>query len=313
MAKCLAKDRHDQPCRFKSLADSRFCKNHQYMNDYTDEMLAATIRCNGCMKHYYLQKGNKNCDKCKERGKKNREKKKEVKILCNKDGCKYKRSIENAYSNLHQRCLFEDEVKAQNKKCCYNVTRGCRAILELTYRFSKCSECLEKEREKDRVRKGYKGIAKRLEIKNNLSDDSEEILDEKEKLFIFDHSNSKENEKEIILNFCKINSLDIIEMLKGTISKIGRSANKEKNIKAIVKHKNMENNMILMYCESKRITIFDYNLLEKINEYPTWYYCKNGYIGCHFEDSCLYLHQLIMDHKGNGKGQIRWIILIEIK
>lgn len=77
-------------------------------------------------------------------------------------------------------------------------------------------------------------------------------------------------------------------MLKGTISKIGRSANKEKNIKAIVKHKNMENNMILMYCESKRITIFDYNLLEKINEYPTWYYCKNGYIGCHFEDSCLY-------------------------
>ena len=176
-------------------------------------------------------------------------------------------------------------------------------MLELTYRFSKCSECLEKEREKDRVRKGYKGIAKRLEIKNNLSDDSEEILDEKEKLFIFDHSNSKENEKEIILNFCKINSLDIIEMLKGTISKIGRSANKEKNIKAIVKHKNMENNMILMYCESKRITIFDYNLLEKINEYPTWYYCKNGYIGCHFENSCLYLHQLIMDHKGNGKGQ----------
>ena len=56
MAKCLAKDRHDQPCRFKSLADSRFCKKHQYMNDYTDEMLAATIRCNGCMKHYYLQK-----------------------------------------------------------------------------------------------------------------------------------------------------------------------------------------------------------------------------------------------------------------
>ncbi len=45
------------------------------MNDYTDDMLAATIRCNGCMKHYYLQKGNKNCDKCKERGKKNREKK----------------------------------------------------------------------------------------------------------------------------------------------------------------------------------------------------------------------------------------------
>ena len=41
------------------------------------------------------------------------------------------------------------------------MTRGCRAILELTYRFSKCSECLEKEREKDRVRKGYKGIAKR--------------------------------------------------------------------------------------------------------------------------------------------------------
>ena len=115
MAKCLAKDRHDQPCRFKSLADSRFCKNHQYMNDYTDEMLAATIRCNGCMKHYYYKMEIKIVTNVRKGVRKIERKKKGVKILCNKDGCKYKRSIENAYCNLHQRCLFEDEVKAQNK------------------------------------------------------------------------------------------------------------------------------------------------------------------------------------------------------
>ena len=154
MIKCLGKIGNTDMCKKTIVVDTRFCKNHQYMNDYTDEMLADTILCTGCKKHFYSANKTKCCNKCKERTMKCRaEKQKDVVVIkCEKDSCKYKRSIENKYCNLHQRCLFEDEVKAQNKKCCANITRGCRAVLDLNYNYSSCSECLEKSRIKDRTR-----------------------------------------------------------------------------------------------------------------------------------------------------------------
>ena len=39
--KCQGKDRHMNPCRYNALIQigSTFCKNHQYMNDYTEVQL----------------------------------------------------------------------------------------------------------------------------------------------------------------------------------------------------------------------------------------------------------------------------------
>lgn len=173
MSKCLAKDRNNTICRNYSIkledgTNSRFCNNHQYMNDYTNEQLNNTRLCSNCKKHYYFPNLKiKQCSKCKERSRINREKKKEneIKVLCSKDGCKYKHSIENKYCNLHQRQLFEDEVKSENMKCCYNVIRGCRNKLELTYNYSKCPECLEKDREKDNKRREIK-LELNIENKN---------------------------------------------------------------------------------------------------------------------------------------------------
>lgn len=174
MSQCLAKDRNNTKCRNYSIkledgTNSRFCNNHQYMNDYTNEQLNNTRLCSCCKKHYYFPDSKiKQCSKCKERSRINREKKKEneVKVLCAKDGCKYKRSIENKYCNLHQRQLFEDEVKEKNNKCCYNVVRGCYSVLSLEYGYSKCPECLEKERDKDRQRRN--NVLKMKEINKNI-------------------------------------------------------------------------------------------------------------------------------------------------
>lgn len=72
--KCLAKDRNNNGCRNYYQPGSRFCKNHQYMNDYTEAMLEQTRLCSGCKKMYYLEPGINQCSTCHSRGTANREK-----------------------------------------------------------------------------------------------------------------------------------------------------------------------------------------------------------------------------------------------
>jgi hypothetical protein len=154
MIKCLAKDRNSEPCRNHGLTNSRFCVFHQYMNEYTDEMLSKIQPCSGCKMAYYITDGGKTCESCRDRGKKNRASK-EKPVLCSKKDCPSKRSQENIYCGRHQLCQFEDETVAMNKKVCKNCIRGCRSQLNMDYQHSKCEECLEKDREKDRNRRGF--------------------------------------------------------------------------------------------------------------------------------------------------------------
>lgn len=152
---CLAKDRHHKPCRCaKIIVDGNptdFCKFHQYMNEgYTAEMLENLELCKGCNKMYYFGEGLiKTCDKCVARRKITREKEKENKVLCKKEGCIFKRSKENNYCLKHQLCVLENEVKDEGKKLCANYIRGCRTKLELHHPFTRCEDCLQKERETD--------------------------------------------------------------------------------------------------------------------------------------------------------------------
>jgi hypothetical protein len=119
------------------------------MNEYNEDMLDKLELCKGCLKMYYFDNQLKTCGNCRERSIRNNEKPKDI-ILCSKNGCKFKRSTENIYCGKHQICLFEDEVKIENKKVCINFIRGCHAKLETDYNFSRCEECLEKNREKDK-------------------------------------------------------------------------------------------------------------------------------------------------------------------
>lgn len=152
--KCLGKDRNNDYCRNNRIDGTRFCKFHEYLSEYSDDMLNNLTLCSGCKKMYYLV-GTKSCDKCKNRGNLNRIKDKEEKqekVLCKKDGCKYEKSEENEYCGKHQTDYFKDQTELENKKVCYNYTRGCREKLDLTYKYSKCQPCLEKDRIKDKAR-----------------------------------------------------------------------------------------------------------------------------------------------------------------
>lgn len=151
--KCLSRDRNDEPCRCNVVSDTRFCKLHQYMNEYTDEMLERLELCSGCKKMYCFNEGRKICDNCADRSKANRLAAKSTIELCGKDQCKYKRSSENKYCKLHQLQLFVDETVSEGKKVCKGYIRGCRVKLDETYTFSKCQVCLENDREKENNRR----------------------------------------------------------------------------------------------------------------------------------------------------------------
>ena len=156
MMKCLAKDRYNDPCRKYTIETdtngnpTSFCKFHQYMNDYTPEMVESTQLCKGCKRMHYFEAEHKTCEPCRTRDK---TKYKKPVTKCEHPSCKFQKSAENEYCGKHQLQLFVKATEALGKRVCYSHLRGCRAQLDASYVFSKCEECLEKERTDDRERR----------------------------------------------------------------------------------------------------------------------------------------------------------------
>jgi len=164
--KCLAKDRNNNECRNHVLGDTRFCKYHDYMVNYTEEMLEKCVCCSGCNKMQYLGENEKTCGKCRERAKKNQKNTRENIIICKSDGCKFKKSDENEYCMKHQICLLVEKVALRNKRLCFNYIRGCREELELDHKYNRCEHCLIKDREKDKLRRGEAKVKCKLVSEN---------------------------------------------------------------------------------------------------------------------------------------------------
>ncbi len=158
---CLAKDRNGDACRNKQMStETSFCRVHQYMNDYTDEMLHATQFCSSCKKMHYIAGGFKSCETCRARKMTNPE----VPIIrCKFPDCKFKKSEENDYCGKHQLQVFVESTHAAGLKLCSGYLRGCREQLPPTYEPAKCISCLEKENMKDRERRAAAKDATPLE------------------------------------------------------------------------------------------------------------------------------------------------------
>ena len=163
MVKCIAIDRNLKDCRCNIINDTRFCKKHDYMVDYTDEMLSKLQICSGCKKSYYILDG-KTCQSCRVRGAKNKEINRENVVLCANECCVFTRSKDNIYCNKHQLCIFVDETVAMGKKVCQQYIRGCRTQLDIDYKYSRRQICLERDREQDKKR--------RLNAKNSKKTDT---------------------------------------------------------------------------------------------------------------------------------------------
>jgi hypothetical protein len=151
--KCISKDREGKPCNFSKVGDTKFCKFHQHMIDYTDEMLSQIKSCSTCRKMFYLGEYS-TCEGCRSRGEKNRDTKRETNVKCFKEGCSYKKSKENKYCGKHQVEIFLDETKEEGMKPCPNYVRGCREKLNKDYGYSKCQMCLKVDRDKDHEKRG---------------------------------------------------------------------------------------------------------------------------------------------------------------
>lgn len=103
----------------------------------------------------------------------------------------------------------------------------------------------------------------------------------------------------------------IIEYIGGHVPKMGKSAGKLQNPKWYVFDNKTGEEYCLMYCRENSWTKFDYDQLDKVlyldGKTTSWYLLKNGYIGAHIDNeytsTIRYLHQILIDHYGSGKGQ----------
>ena len=128
-------------CNIQVNNEGEFCKNHIIQGTYTQEQFRNMTRCSDCKRLRYIANG-KICNKCNERGKNNRTKNKSNKKYCkyinNNIRCTSSRSIPNEYCNNHQIYYFKECTERDGFRVCSNFIRGCREILEDTYKYNIC-------------------------------------------------------------------------------------------------------------------------------------------------------------------------------
>lgn len=100
-------------------------------------------------------------------------------------------------------------------------------------------------------------------------------------------------------------NLSIIKYFPEHICKSGRFTGKKFNQYAKVKNNDNNDIFFVMYVNPNKLTYFSDNDLNKILYYDgenriTWFINKCGYVS---NTRNIYMHQLIMDHKGNGRGK----------
>lgn len=164
--KCQWFDRNMDRCRVKGL-DNGYCKFHQYVVDYSEDEKKESKKCNGCNKVKYLS-GFVSCDVCRNRGKKNRDVKKEKKVYCKSKDCKYEEG-ENGYCGKHDREYIVKQINQdETRKICRNFMHRykCRSILDVDYAFSTCENCREKYREEDKKKREMIKLENRDRLKN---------------------------------------------------------------------------------------------------------------------------------------------------
>lgn len=255
MIKCLAIDRNLKGCRCNVINETRFCKNHDYMVDYTEEMLSNLQICSGCKKSYYIPDG-KICISCRDRGKNNRQISRENVILCANEGCVFKRSNENIYCNKHQLCIFVDETVAMGKKVCKQYVRGCRTQLDSDYQYSRCQLCLEKDREQDKNRRINATNSKKTDTHQTCSTCCKEF---ENSFFIGVNGGSTKSCKNCRDN----NRIQDLKRDKEHINEIHRIADKKpERIAKKAEWKEANYEKIIMYCMNHRQRQIDDNIDE---------------------------------------------------
>lgn len=156
MSKCqgFMNQKQKKLCDESPLPNSEFCKNHQYMQNYTPEMRNNLTQCIDCKYYKYLPNGRK-CQSCKDLRKHMRDKAKAEKVIIKCKKCeKYERLEGSEYCRYHHRIeTFKETTEKAGFNVCSDYIRGCRSQLEKNFQFVKCDDCRKKEREQDNKRR----------------------------------------------------------------------------------------------------------------------------------------------------------------
>lgn len=107
---------------------------------------------------------------------------------------------------------------------------------------------------------------------------------------------------------------NIIKEISGHIKYLGKSAGQELNwgYEVLDPKEKSNESFILFHCKIDTFTKINKEYLKKIkyfkNQELTWYMTKCGYVGAHYKEDnnekIIYLHQLVADWYGHGKGQL---------
>lgn len=154
MDNCKGFTQLKKQCNESLIEDTNYCKTHQYMNGYTDEMLNNLTKCTGCKNYKYLPNGGY-CEPCKDRKKLSNLKRKEKAPKCKSCDNKPKEGSEYCGNCILivLREEWRESVEQKDKKVCYNYDHNsCRTELDKNYKYSKCPKCLEEDRNRDHAR-----------------------------------------------------------------------------------------------------------------------------------------------------------------
>jgi hypothetical protein len=180
---CCAKDKNLERCNKKVIDLAKYCDRHQYMKDYTDEMLDKLKICSRCKNCHYSE-SNKTCERCREKVSHSRNKEKQKKILCVIKDCIFEKNNDNKYCDNHQYMKeYRDEMLNNLKKC-----SGCKRLHYLE-NMKTCDDCRNRSSKRKYI---IKEITENSENTDNTNSD-----------------NNSENTKILcVYNNCKIKKSD---------------------------------------------------------------------------------------------------------
>lgn len=246
MVRCKGIRKKDgNPCKKRPINDTIYCKDHDYMVNYTKEQLNNLKKCSGCGRNILINEGCKQCQDCLERGKENREKHKETKIICkgnvNGEPCKYE-AKENGYCGKHQHLGKNiEKEKDETIKLCIEERSGCENTLKVNDPYSRCEPCRIKKRENDKKRRANKN----LEANNIIIVDNDKINDmdynkENNKINneLMDNNKINDHINQNLIDNNKVNDNINNELIDDK----DKSENPKNHVKKIGKRKKQNNN-----------------------------------------------------------------------
>ena len=134
-------------------------------------------------------------------------------------------------------------------------------------------------------------------LKIKLIENSVEFIDKNYLNYSRDNIKVKINESLILLEH------DILKRFDGKYIEKGPYAKTTKNRYYLVKNKENKEEYIIINCGSNIYTKIDINSINLVIDNKTiWFICPNGYIAGHYNNKQMYLHQLLTNHFGQGKG-----------